>query len=261
MGQEVTGEHVELFGITVSNLTFEQVCASVAERIQEGRPGYIVTPNVDHVCRCSKDAAFLEAYQGAFLVLPDGMPIMWAARLLGKPLVEKLSGSDMVPRLSAFAAREGYDLFFLGAARGVAAEAARLLEGHYAGLRVVGVYSPPMGFESDPTACAEVVRRLREAKPDICFVALGSPKQELWMHKYVEACGVPVIVGIGAGLDFVAGRVRRAPVWLQRSGAEWLWRLCHEPRRLWRRYLVEDMYFFRLFWREYRKQRVSQAEL
>jgi len=247
-GREI--DSVALFGVGISSVTFEDACAVIDERISRRVPGFIVTPNVDHICRLRKDAALRAAYREAFLVLPDGMPILWAARLAGTPLREKLSGSDLVPRLSEHAMRRGYSVYFLGAQPGVAALAANRLQERYPGLRVAGTWSPPRNFGGDPEANAEAVARLREAKPDICFVALGSPKQEIWIHRHCATAEVPVLVGVGAAFDFIAGRRKRAPVWMQRSGLEWVWRLCHEPRRLGRRYLIEDSRFVVLLLRE-----------
>ena len=245
---------VTLFGIPFSNVTFDEVCAAVQRRIRERDPGYIVTPNVDHVCGYQRNMEFRDAYKDAFLVVADGMPILWAAKLLGTPLTAKLSGSDLVPQLSEFAAREGFSIFCFGAAAGVGEHAAKTLADRFPGLRIAGTYSPPMGFEGAMDSTLEALRHLREADADICFVALGSPRQEIWMYRNCQEVGIPVMIGIGAGLDFAAGRIKRAPVWMQRFGLEWLWRLLLEPRRLWRRYLVEDLLFFVLFWRELRRR-------
>jgi N-acetylglucosaminyldiphosphoundecaprenol N-acetyl-beta-D-mannosaminyltransferase len=244
---------VRLFGITFSNLTFEGFCQAIDDHVAQQEYGYVVTPNVDHVCRVQSDPLFKQAYDDASLVVPDGVPIIWSSRLLRQPLVEKLSGSDMVPLICAHAAKRGYSVFLLGAAEGVADEAAARLIEKYPPLQVAGTYSPPLGFEEDPEACVSIAARVQDAKADICFVALGSPKQEIWMNRHGKDTGVSVLLGIGAGLDFVAGRVNRAPRWVQRCGFEWLWRLCQEPRRLWRRYLVEDTYFAVLLWRELRQ--------
>src|SRR5690606_12040011 len=142
-------------------------------------------------------------------------PLMWAARMLGAPLRQKLSGSDLVYWLSEHAARAGHRVFLLGAAPGVADEARAILTAHYPGLQIVGCYSPPLGFEHDPVESDRIAALLREHGPDLCFVALGSPKQEKWMAVHAQQCGVPVMLGIGAGLDFVTGRFRRAPRWMQ----------------------------------------------
>ena len=240
----------ELFGVRFSNASFEEVCRWADEKIARRSPAYVFTPNVDHVCRLHRDAEFREAYAGAGLRVPDGVPLIWCARLLGKPLREKLSGSDLVPRLSAYAAEKGYRIFFLGAGEGIAEEAARKLREKHPSLQVAGCYSPPMHFECDPEQNQETVERVRASRADMCFVALASPRQELWLWHYTTAMEVPVVLGIGAGLDFAAGRVPRAPLWVQRIGCEWLWRLMHEPRRLWRRYLVDDSYFLILLLRE-----------
>lgn len=244
---------IELFDIRFDNVTFEEVRTRIGDRLALGEPGYVVTPNVDHVCRFQRDAALREAYADAFLVLSDGMPVLWASWLLGKPLCAKVSGSDLVPLLCEFAAQRGHSVFFFGAAEGVAEEAADNLCRRYPDLQVAGVYCPPMGFHEDPAENAKALEMIRSAAPDICFVALGAPKQEIWMRRHCRGMGAKVSLGIGAALDFAAGRRRRAPVWMQNWGLEWLWRLAMEPRRLWRRYLLDDPYFLVLVWREWRK--------
>lgn len=256
----MTVPEVELFDIRFSNVSFDDLCEVLDARIQRHEPGYIVTPNVDHVCMYQKHAGFREAYQGAALVVPDGKPIMWAARLLGKPLREKLSGSDLVDDLSRVAAEKGYSVFLLGAAEGVGTHAAELLQERYPGLNIVGVYSPPLGFHESETDNRETLEKVRAMKPDICFVALGGPLQELWMHQYFPQSGATIMLGIGAGLDFVAGRKKRAPRWMQRAGCEWIWRLACEPRRLWKRYLVDDMQFVPIVLRELQKSRRTAHE-
>lgn len=250
---------VEMFGMAISNVTFEEVCGRIAQRVARRDPGFVVTPNVNHVCLNHRDPAFREAYREAFLALPDGKPVMWASRLFGVPLQQKLSGSDMVPRLTRFAAGRGFSVFFFGGSPGTAERAAEILQRENPGLRVAGCHFPPFGFETDPELSAAAVEAVRAAAPDICFVALGSPKQELWMRDRHRECGVPVCIGVGASFDFISGRIRRAPRWLQEIGFEWLWRLIMEPRRLWRRYLVEDSFFLLLLWREYFAQRRRRA--
>lgn len=240
---------VELFGIRMTSLDFEGVCARIEDHIVTRRPGFIVTPNVNHVCTCERNAQFRAAYRKAFLALPDGMPIIVASRLLGKPLRQKLSGSDMVPALCALAAHRGFSVFFLGGTPGTAEKSAQIMAQKYPGLRVAGVYCPEYGFEKDPAQLEQVDAIVRAAAPDICFVALGSPKQELWMEQHYLAAGAMVYMGVGATFDFISGLVRRAPFIVQQMGFEWLWRVAMEPRRLWRRYLVEDIVFFRIFWR------------
>lgn len=249
--ERVSPQKVELFGITFHDLTRSEALEAIERRIIDRLPGYVVTPNVDHLCRLQHDADFRDAYAGSFLSLVDGTPVLWASRLLGKPLREKVSGSDLVMWIAEAFAGKPYSLFLFGAAEGVAREAAQILQERYEGLTIAGTYSPPMGFEKDPKAREEALAKVKDAKPDICMVALGAPKQEFWMKDFSERSGVPVMMGIGASLDFVTGASRRAPKWMQKAGLEWAWRLCQEPRRLWRRYLVDDMQFVALVWREF----------
>lgn len=249
---------VTMFGMTINNVTLDEVFDAVTRQIEAREPGFILTPNVDHVCDFLANPEFHEAYQNGFLVLADGTPILWAARLLGSPIKQKISGSDLVYWLTEYAARKGYSIFFFGAAEGVAEEAAHILQERYKGLRVAGTYSPPLGFEKDPETDAEAVRIVRDAAPDICYVALGAPKQDLWSYRHYRDTGVPVHIGVGGSLDFVAGRTKRAPVWMQKAGLEWTWRLAQEPRRLARRYLIKDMQFLPLVYREFRDRRRRQ---
>ena len=241
---------VEVCSVPIDSVTLRGLLRSICIQISQRLPGYIVTPNIDHICRYHDSEEFRDAYHHALLSLPDGTPLLWAGRILKTPLREKLSGSDLIYHLSEFAAKKGFSVYLLGAAEGVAGEAARRLAARYPGLAVAGVDSPPLGFEEEPEMNAMVVQRVVDSNADICFVALGSPKQEVWMRQNSGPCRVPVMIGVGGSFDFVAGRVRRAPVWMQRTGLEWFWRLCHEPRRLWRRYLVYDPMFLWLLGRD-----------
>jgi N-acetylglucosaminyldiphosphoundecaprenol N-acetyl-beta-D-mannosaminyltransferase len=252
-------ETVELFDIVFSNVTFHELCKLVEWRIATREPAYIATPNVDHICQYHRNDEFREAYADAWMVLCDGMPIIWASRWLGAPLKEKLSGSDLVIWLSELAANRGFSVYFFGAPEGVAAMAAEQLKARIPDLKVAGVQCPPFGFYEDAGQNAAAVGEIRRAAPDICFVALSAPNQELWMMKNREVCAVPVMIGVGGSFDFVCGRVRRAPVWMQKAGLEWFWRLCHEPKRLWKRYLIEDQLIFRLLWREFRKRTAQRG--
>ena len=242
---------VDICGVMVDVISLKELLNAVMMRTERRTPGYIVTPNVDHVCLCRRNAAFKRAYQEASLVLPDGVPLIWSSRMLGTPLVQRLNGTDLVYAISERAAARGRTVFLLGAEEGVPGQAAERLKSLYPGLRIAGIYSPPMGFETSAEENAAIVERLRAAAPDICFVAVGSPKQEIWMQEYCEESRVPLMIGVGASLDFIAGRKRRAPRVFQKAGFEWLWRLCTEPRRLWRRYLVDDMLFFALLARQF----------
>ncbi|MFL5582816.1 MAG: WecB/TagA/CpsF family glycosyltransferase [Gemmatimonadaceae bacterium] len=223
----------------------------IAELVALGRGGIVVTPNVDHVVRLERDAAFRDVYARADLVLADGAPILWAARLLGTRLPEKVSGSDLVLPLMQAAAERGWRVYLLGGAPGVADAAAELLRRQHR-VNVVGVDSPTVTTEGDDAGERAIAARIRAARPDVVLVALGAPKQERLSARLRGAVAPAVLVGVGVSLSFLTGHVRRAPRWVSRLGLEWLHRLLQEPRRLWRRYLVEDPAFVGVVLRTWR---------
>ena len=237
-------KHVYISGVWIDNLTALDAVEMIKSRIAERIPSYIVTPNADHIVRLQRDPEFREAYKNASLTIADGMPILWAAKFLGTPLKEKISGSDLFPKICAVAAKQGYKLFFLGGRRGAAIGAAEVLKIKYPNIQIVGTYSPPVGFEKDAEEDNKIATMIKASNPDILFVGLGAPKQEKWIFSHYTRLGVPVSIGIGAAFEFISGIVKRAPVWMQKIGLEWFWRLIMEPRRLWKRYLIDDMNFF-----------------
>jgi N-acetylglucosaminyldiphosphoundecaprenol N-acetyl-beta-D-mannosaminyltransferase len=175
---------------------------------------------------------------GADLVLADGQPIIWGARVLGLPLPQRVAGSDLFPRLCAHAAEHGYRVFFLGGAPGAAEGAREALLARHPQLQVVGVHCPPMGFERRRAERRAALRAVQVAQPQLVFVGLGSPKQEHWIVENMQEYGPAVSIGIGISFSFVAGHVKRAPLWMQHAGLEWLHRAASEPRRLAWRYFV-----------------------
>jgi N-acetylglucosaminyldiphosphoundecaprenol N-acetyl-beta-D-mannosaminyltransferase len=238
-----------------SNISHEECLHHIDQRIAERKPGYAIVPSVNHLCQYTRDDRLMRACRESTLVLGGSTPIVWASRLLGTPIREKFNGTDLVVSLCRRAAAEGHSVYFLGASDGVAKEASRVLSRQCPGLPIAGCYSPPRSFEHDHELCEDVLQRVRAANPDICFVALGCPKQELWMQKNYKASGVPFMIGIGDSLELVAGRARRAPRFIRDSGLEWAWRLAGHPRCLAKRYLVENALFFSLFWNSFRRKR------
>lgn len=226
----------EILGVPVTSLTFDMLWAECERRVSERRPGFIVTPNLDHMVMYRENPAFRVAYDKAMARTPDSTPVMWLARILGMPLAEKLAGSDLVPRIAERAAESGYSVFLLGAAPGVAERAGEILTERFPGFKLAGVYCPPLGFQEDPEQKAAALEAVRQAQPDLCFVALGAPKQEFWMSETACENAWWVALGIGAGLDFIAGERKRAPVFIQKVGLEWFWRTVQEPCRLGPRY-------------------------
>ena len=248
---------IAFMNISVDNVTMEEALDAVETLAAGKTPAFVLTPNVDHIVQLESNARLREAYRRADLVLADGKPLLWISRLYGTPIREKISGADLFPRLCARAAQKHLRLFFLGAAEGVAAEAARRLALRYPELNVAGAYSPPYGFENQPEEVEKTISIVREAAPDILIVGLGCPKQECFICENLARLGVPVSLGLGASLDFEAGQVRRAPVWMSNCGLEWLYRLCQDPLRLTRRYLVDDMKIFPLMLKYYPKRKAT----
>jgi N-acetylglucosaminyldiphosphoundecaprenol N-acetyl-beta-D-mannosaminyltransferase len=251
---------VSLFGISIDNLTMAEAVESVRRLLEDrNRQHYVATPNVDHIVRLHKDAVFRQAYAGASLVLADGMPLVWASRSLGRPLKMRVTGADLLPGVCEMAAPIGKSVFLLGGLNGVAERAAHNLRARYPGLQVAGVYSPPLGFERDAREQQRIVERINRARPDLLAIGLGSPKQELWIAAHRRQLQFGVALCIGAAIDFAAGVLQRAPQWMQRHGLEWLWRLSRDPRRLWKRYLVDDLAFAKIVAREWWRLRVRAA--
>ena len=230
----------------VDNLTMEETLQKTDELIREEKNAYIVTPNVDHIIQLERGGELREAYRDADLILTDGKPLIWISKWYGTPIKEKISGSDLFPKLCQLAAEKGYTMYFLGAAEGVAAKAAENLMKRYPGLQVVGTYSPPFGFEKDEEELVKIISQIRAVKPHILIVGLGCPKQELFIFHHRKELGVPLSLGLGASLDFEAGNIKRAPAWMANHGLEWLYRITQDPKRLAKRYLVDDMKIFRL---------------
>jgi exopolysaccharide biosynthesis WecB/TagA/CpsF family protein len=228
---------VRIAGLDFTSLTEAQVTAYIVRESIEGRGGWVATPNVD-ICRQSKaDPALRRLLGGATLTVPDGMPLIWAARLAGRPLPERVSGSSLIDTLSMAAARANLSIYLLGGAPGVPEKAALALTRRYPGLRVAGADAPRIGFNNSSAEVSAIHTRLKAAQPDIVFVGLGFPKQEHLINQLAEVFPDTWLVGCGAAIPFAAGAVSRAPVWMQDRGLEWLFRLLKEPRRLLRRYL------------------------
>jgi N-acetylglucosaminyldiphosphoundecaprenol N-acetyl-beta-D-mannosaminyltransferase len=233
---------VGLLGVPFENITQAEAVARVDAMIASRRSHYVVTANVDFLVQARHDVELRRILLAADLVLCDGTPLVWASRWLGNPLPERVAGADVTPLLIEAAARNGHRLFLLGAQDGVAAAAAERLKEQHPALVIAGHYSPPFGqlLAMDFT---EIARRVRAVHPDLVLVSFGCPKQEKWIAKHYQQLGVPVMIGVGATLDFIAGRIKRAPVLMQRTGTECFYRLAQEPRRLFGRYAGDFMHF------------------
>lgn len=232
---------IKLMNTEIDNLTMGETLDTIDTLIQQKKNAYVVTPNVDHIVQLEVDGELREVYKNVDLILTDGKPLLWIAKWYGTPIKEKISGSDLFPRICELAAQRGYTMFFLGAAEGVAAKAAKNLMKKFPGLNVVGTYSPPYGFEKDENEMNKIEKKIRKANPHILIVGLGCPKQEKFIYHNCEKLGVPLALGLGASLDFEAGNIKRCPKWMANYGLEWLFRISQDPKRLVKRYLVDDL--------------------
>jgi N-acetylglucosaminyldiphosphoundecaprenol N-acetyl-beta-D-mannosaminyltransferase len=230
-------------GVEIDNLSLQEVKHKIIEMINTGEKGYIVTPNASHVVLLQKDKEFKKAYENASLVLADGMPIIWVSRILGQPLKEKISGSDIFPLLCRVASQKDYKVFLLGAGPGIAKKASEALIKEFPNLKIVGTYSPLYNFQTNIEENKKINKIVNVAAPDILFVGLGAPKQEKWIYYNLNMLNIKIAIGVGAAFDFIAGAVKRAPKWMQKIGLEWFFRLIQEPKRMWRRYLIGNSIF------------------
>jgi N-acetylglucosaminyldiphosphoundecaprenol N-acetyl-beta-D-mannosaminyltransferase len=236
-----------MMGCAVDNLDMEESLAVVEGFIRSGRPHQHVVVNVDKIVKASRDPGLRRIINDCDLINADGMPVVWASRLLGKPLKERVTGVDLFEALMARAAQKGWRVFLLGAREEVVSGVARLYPARYPGLTIAGYRN---GYWSKPKE-EEVVAQISAARPDILFVAISSPTKEAFLARYQAAMKVPFAMGVGGTFDVAVGHVKRAPVWMQKAGLEWFYRFLQEPRRMFRRYFIEDMAFVALFAREW----------
>ncbi|MEA3338106.1 MAG: WecB/TagA/CpsF family glycosyltransferase [Chloroflexota bacterium] len=226
-------ETVEILGLPVQVVTYGETLDIIREWIGSGEPHQLATANPEFMIMAQEDAEFRQALKSADLVVADGAGLLWAARVMGQPLPERVTGSDLLPLIARQAAAEGWTIFLLGAAPGTARQTAEVLQAEHSELRVVNDYSgSPSDEESDG-----IIELVRQARPDILLVAYGAPAQEKWIARYLHELAVPVVIGVGGAFDHIAGVQRRAPVWVQNLHLEWLFRLVTQPWR-WRRQLA-----------------------
>lgn len=244
---------VQLWGLPLAPLTMDGVIDVVDEYIESGRPRFLITANLNYAMLTEEHPRLAEANKAAALVLADGMPLVWASRLIGQPLPERVTGSDLFPALCERAAETGYRVYLMGGAEGVAEQAAENLKARFPGLNIVGIESPPYRNltvqETD-----ELIDRVRAVAPDLLFLATSQPKGEVWLLDHHQRLGVPVSIQVGASIDFIAGRVGRAPGWVGKVGLEWAFRILMEPRRLGGRYVRNAKFLVRMIVRGTRER-------
>jgi N-acetylglucosaminyldiphosphoundecaprenol N-acetyl-beta-D-mannosaminyltransferase len=246
----MTRQRIELMGCLVDNLTMEETLETIAGFITSGRPHQHVVVNVDKLVKARDDADLRRIINECALINADGMPVVWASRLLGKPLKERVAGIDLFESLMQRSAQRGWRVYLLGAREEIVAEVKAVYEARFPGLVVAGCRNGYWKDEEEP----DVVEHIKAARPDILFVAISSPKKERFLGRYQAEMKIPFAMGVGGTFDVAAGKVRRAPSWMQKAGLEWFYRFLQEPRRMFRRYFIDDMAFGGMILREFLKR-------
>jgi len=239
--------------IKIDNFSMEEVKEKIIETIKKNKKFYIVTPNAAHIVLLQRDKEFYEIYKNAGLTLADGISIVWASRILGTPLKERVTGADLFREVCEIANRMGKSIFILGGVNESEKIAENKLEKMYPNMKVYS-YSPPFGFESDSIESNKILNMINMSKADILFVCVGPPKSEKWFYKHLNVLNIKLICPFGAALDFFTGTKKRAPEWVQEIGLEWFWRLIQDPGRLWKRYLVGNVIFIFIVLKEIYKK-------
>lgn len=246
----MTRQRIELMGCLVDNLTMEETLETIAGFITSGRPHQHVVVNVDKLVKARDDADLRRIINECALINADGMPVVWASRLLGKPLKERVAGVDLFESLMQRSAQRGWRVYLLGAREEIVAKVKAVYERRFPGLVVAGYRNGYWNNEEEPG----VVEQIKAARPDILFVAISSPKKERFLGRYQAEMKIPFAMGVGGTFDVAAGKVRRAPLWMQKTGLEWFYRFLQEPRRMFRRYFIDDMAFGGMILRELLKR-------
>ncbi len=248
-----------MMGVPLDHVSGDETLSLIESIIAARRPRYAATANVDFLVQASKDAELRRILADADLVLCDGMPLVWASKILGNLLPERVAGSDLVPRLLARAEQRGWKIFFLGGTPQSLAQAIANVHRSFPRLNLAGSHSPPFRALGEMDH-EDIARRIRATEPDILLVAFGCPKQEKWISLNYRQLGVPFSLGVGATIDFLGGTMRRAPLWMQKSGLEWAFRLAQEPRRLFRRYATDLRVFSREIVRQWWQLRDNEIK-
>ena len=239
-------EKQALLNTYINNVTMPETIAAIEHMIAADKKSYVVAINVDVVMKIEEDSYLKKVVDNADMVLVDGKPLVWISKLHSKPLKAKISGSDLVPLLCKVAAEKGYKIFIIGGKDGVAEQAKIKLENQLPKIKIVGTYAPPFGFEKNETELYRINQMISRAHPDLLIACFGCPKQEKWIYENIEKYDAKVSVCAGATVDFLAGNVKRAPRWMSEHGLEWFYRFLQEPKRMFKRYFIDDVKIIRL---------------
>ena len=239
-------EKQPLLNTYVNNVNMDEAIQAIEDMIASEKKSYIVAINVDVVMKIENDSYLKEITDKADMVLVDGKPLEWIAKWHKRPIKAKISGSDLVPILCKRAAEKGYSIFIIGGKEGIAEKAKQNLERDLPGIRIVGTYAPAFGFEKDEKELNRINEMISSAHPDILIACFGCPKQEKWIYENISKYDAKVSVCAGATVDFLAGNVNRAPRWMSEHGLEWFYRFLQEPKRMFKRYFVDDVKIVKL---------------
>jgi len=243
-GSNSCGKSVNICGANILRIERDQLVREIIKMISAGHPAnLIITANVDHLFKISRDREFLDIYRKTPWIIADGLPLVWISRLLGEPIPCRINGADLMEHLCAIAGNSGLSIFLFGGKGDLAWQCRDALLKKHPRMQIRGAVSPSDHFIFPSAESDIVVETIRNAQPDILFVGMGAPKQEKWLYQHLERLAVPVCIGVGASFSFVSGRMRRAPKVFQSMGLEWFWRLLHEPKRLFKRYLFSNTWF------------------
>lgn len=244
-------EKQALLNTYINNVTMPETIAAIEQMIETRKKSYVVAVNVDVVMKIENDSHLKKIVDEADMVLVDGKPLVWISKIHRKPLKAKISGSDLVPLLCEKAKEKGYSIFIIGGRDGIAEKAKCNLERDLPGIKVVGTYAPPLGFEKDEKELDKINTMISDVHPDILITCFGCPKQEKWIYENYRKYDAKVSICAGATVDFLAGNVKRAPRWMSEHGFEWFYRFLQEPNRMFKRYFIDDMKVIKLI-RKYR---------
>lgn len=240
-----------LLNTYINNLTMSEAIDEIEKMIASKQKAYIVAINVDVVIKIENDSYLKKIVDEADMVLVDGKPLVWISKMYGKPLKAKISGSDLVPLLCDVSAEKDYKIFILGGKEGIAEKAKQKLIEKHPNIKIVGTYAPPFGFEEDKNELNKINQMISNVHPDLLISCFGCPKQEKWIYENIYKYDAKVSICAGATVDFLAGNVKRAPKWMSEHGLEWFYRFLKEPKRMFKRYFVDDIKILKLI-RKYR---------
>ena len=238
-----------LLNTFVNNLDMTEVIQEICRLVESKKKSYVVPINVDVVIKMETDVYLKKITDEADLTLVDGQPLIWIAKYYNRPVKAKISGSDLVPELCKVAAERGYSIFIIGGMEGVADKAKKKLECDLPKIKITGTYAPPFGFENNADELEKINQMITSVHPDLVIVCFGCPKQEKWIYENYQKYDGTVSICAGATVDFLAGKVNRAPIWMSKHGLEWFYRFLQEPKRLFKRYFVDDIKIISLIWK------------